>query len=103
MQYPWHRLEPHPEWVEPHWQPSKYMQPYAAGIPGELRIVFMPPMWNAPKLSMLEPNKTYAAKFFNPSDGSIQTIGEAGGNASGEWQVPNPPTFQDWVLVLQAR
>lgn len=100
-QYPWHRLEPHPEWVEPHWLPKNYMQPYAAGIPGELRIVFMPPMWNPPKVLMLEPNKTYKAKFFNPSDGSVQLIEAAAGNPSGEWQVPNPPTFQDWVLVME--
>jgi hypothetical protein len=102
MQYPWNQLEPHPEWVEPHWQQKNYMQPYAAGIPGKLRIVFMPPMWNPPKVLMLEPGKPYKAKFFNPSDGSLKPLEVATANSVGEWQVPNPPTFQDWVLVMES-
>lgn len=102
MRYPWQRLEPHPEWVEPRWSKTSYMQPYAAGIAGELRIVYMPPMWNPPKVKMLEAGKTYNALFFNPSDGSEHKIGVVTCNSEGDWQAPNPPTFQDWVLVLQA-
>ncbi len=102
MQYPWNQLEPHPEWVEPHWQQKNYMQPYAAGIPGKLRIIFMPPMWNPPKVLMLEAGKSYQAKFFNPSDGSVKPLEVATANSAGEWQVPNPPTFQDWVLVMES-
>ncbi|MBN9657242.1 MAG: DUF4038 domain-containing protein [Acidobacteria bacterium] len=102
MQYPWHRLEPHPEWVEPHSAKPNYMRPFAAGIPGELRIVFMPPMWNPPKVRLLESGKAYSALFFNPSDGRVHKLGEVKPSAEGEWPVPNPPTFQDWVLVLQA-
>ncbi len=102
MQYPWHRLEPHQEWVEPRAAKPNYMRPYAAGIPGELRIVFMPPMWNPPKVRLLESGKAYRALFFNPGDGRVHKLGEAKPSAEGEWPVPNPPTFQDWVLVLQA-
>ncbi len=43
MQYPWWRFEPHPEWVEPHWSKENYEQPYAAGIPSEVRVIFIPP------------------------------------------------------------
>ena len=42
MRYPWWRLAPHPESVEPHWTHNKYLLPYAAGIPGELRIIYIP-------------------------------------------------------------
>ena len=40
--FPWWRFEPHPEWVEPHWNKDNYFQPYAAGIPGEVRVMFWP-------------------------------------------------------------
>lgn len=100
--FPWWRMEPHPEWVQPHGEEKNYFQPYAAGIPGELRIVFMPPMWSPPKLKGIEPDRKYRAQFFNPSDGSVRAVGEVSAEASGDWQVPNPPTFQDWVLVLEA-
>jgi hypothetical protein len=100
--YPWWRMEPHPEWVQPHGDEKNYIQPYAAGIPGELRIIFMPPMWNPPKLKAIEPNRKYRASFFNPSDGRMRAIGDVDADSSGEWPVPNPPTFQDWVLVLDA-
>ncbi len=55
MRYPWWRLEPHPEWVEPHWTTANYMQAYCGGIHRELRIVFMPAMWDTPKMLQLEP------------------------------------------------
>jgi hypothetical protein len=101
VRYPWWRLEPHPEWVEPHWTKENYIQPYSAGIPGELRIVFLPPMWEPPKLKRLEPAVQYRAFFFNPVDGREHEIGQVKANASGDWQSPNPPIFQDWILVLE--
>ena len=100
MRYPWWRLEPHPEWIDPHWTPENYIQPYSAGIPGELRIAFLPPVWNAPKMKQLEPGIRYHAFFFSPPNGKEYEIGEATADASGSWQIPVPPIFQDWVIVL---
>jgi len=40
--FEWWRFEPHPEWIEPHWNKENYFQPYAAGIPGEVRSMFWP-------------------------------------------------------------
>jgi hypothetical protein len=101
MRYPWWRLEPHPEWVEPHWSKENYLQPYSAGIPGELRILFLPPMWNPPKLKQLEPEVPYRAFFFNPVSGKEHEIGNVKADASGDWQPPDPPIFQDWILVIE--
>jgi hypothetical protein len=101
MRYPWWRLELHPDWVEPHWNKENYFQPYSAGIPGELRILFLPPMWNPPKLKQLEPGIQYRAFFFNPANGKEHEIGKVKVDASGDWQSPDPPIFQDWVLVLE--
>jgi len=99
--YPWWMLEPHPEWIDPHWTKENLVQPYAAGIAGKLRIAFLPPMWNPPMVKHLEAGVTYQAFFFNPVNGKELAIGSISGNAAGEWQVPIPPAFQDWVLVME--
>ena len=103
VRYPWWRMEPHPEWVEPHWTAENYMQPYGAGIPGELRVIFMPPMWDVPKVKHLEPGLPYHAFYFNPATGKEHDAGKAVADSSGSWQPPVPPVFQDWVLVLDRR
>ena len=83
MRYPWWRIEPHPEWVEPHWTAANYIQPYCAGIPRELRIVFMPPMWDAPKMMQLEPGLSYRAFYFNPATGNGARCGNGAGGCGG--------------------
>ena len=103
MRFPWWRMEPHAEWVEPHWTPRNYTQPYCAGIPRELRVVFIPPVWEPPKLTNLESGVSYHAFHFNPASGKEHEIGNVTANASGEWQIPIPPIFQDWVLVLEKK
>lgn len=99
--YPWHRIEPHPEWTEPHWSPENYELPYAAGIPGQLRIICIPTMWNPPKLRLLEKDITYRATLFDPSTGEGHDLGMAGGGSSGEFVLSHFPVQRDWVLVLQ--
>lgn len=103
MRYAWWRFEPHPEWVEPHWSKENYVLPYAAGIPGEVRVVFVPPMWDAPKLKNLESGATYQAFFFNPATGKHYDAGKVTPDAAGTWQSPLLPTFADWVIVLEKR
>ncbi len=101
--YPWWRLAPHPEWVDPHWTSENYIQPYCAGIAGELRVVFIPPVWDPPNLKKLEAGVPYHAFFFNPASGKEHEIGRVTPDANGEWQCPIPPIFQDWVLVLDKK
>lgn len=125
--YPWWRFEPHPEWVRPHWsnressfgfsvfppvtrvwvepQPTKgdYALPYAAGIPGEVRVVFIPPTPLQPTLENLEVDVKYRAYYFNPVTGKEREIGAVDANASASWQAPNLPTLADWVLVLEKK
>jgi hypothetical protein len=55
MRYPWPRFEPHPEWVESRANKQNYMLPYAAGIPGQVRFIFCPPVWDPPVIQQLEP------------------------------------------------
>jgi hypothetical protein len=101
--YEWWRLEPHPEWVEPHWTTENYQLPYCAGIPGELRIVFVPPMWASPKITYLEPDVSYQASFFDPRTGTRTPIGEVRADAQRAWQAPITPTFEQWVIILEKK
>jgi hypothetical protein len=103
MRYEWWRFEPHPEWVEPHWSKDDYQQPYAAGIPGEIRVIFIPPAWNPPKVVSLEPTVAYRAFFFDPASGKQHDVGDVRADSTGSWAVPITPTFADWILVLKKK
>lgn len=102
--YPWAQFEPHPEWVEPHQAAGNRMLPYAAGIPGQVRVIYIPAeaSWVAWRGAMaikgLEEGATYRAFYFDPTNGAEHPLGEATGGA--DYIVPKPPVFQDWVLVL---
>ena len=88
-EYPWWRFEPHPEWVEPHstalsephaewydnhqkWKEhnGRWDLPYAAGIPGEVRFIYIPGnnsyQLTAPVVRQLEPDVNYRAFLFDP-------------------------------------
>jgi hypothetical protein len=51
-------------------------------------------------LKQLEPSVAYHAIFFNPATGKEQEIGRVTPDSSGSWDIPMPPIFQDWVVVL---
>jgi len=99
--YPWWRLEPHPEWTDPRWSKDNYELPYAAGIPGELRIVFVPVIFTHFKIRDLEPGVRYKAAFFDPRTAEDHPIGEVAGDTQGQWEAPLLPTFEQWVLVME--
>jgi hypothetical protein len=118
-------MEPHPEWVAersgertelseslkeqgledllPH--PNPILQPYAAGIPGELRMFYLPPRfyeWSGPLVAKMENGIEYHARYLDPITGAEHEIGTAVGDENGCWQAPEVPIMQDWVLALSA-
>ena len=99
MKYEWWRFEPHAEWVEPHWTQQNYTQAYAAGIPGQVRILFFPD-WTSPIVKGLEKGVSYRAFFFNPATGREHPITVVNSD-DGNWRPSPPPIFQDWVLVME--
>jgi hypothetical protein len=101
--YRWWQFEPHLEWVEPHWDKGDYFKPYAAGIPKEVRIIYIPKPWLTLKIREIEKEITYYAFYFNPRDGKKFDIGIISPNENGEWQPLKPPIIQDWVLVIEAK
>lgn len=107
--YPWWRLEPHPEWVDPAWSEKNYFGAYAAGIPGELRVIYFPGAWFSPgKVLGIEPQVAYQATLISPVTGEDVPLGAVQPDAAGVYILPldkgmGPvmPIFGDWVLVLE--
>ncbi len=101
----WWRMRPHPEWVEPHAGGDDWNQPFAAGIPGELRVIYIPyPLvsWGNPvRVLGLEAGVAYRAFFFNPITGERKEVGAVNADEAGTWRVPAPSSGQDMVLVIE--
>lgn len=103
--YPWHRFEPHPEWAA--WKVAKsdaqneFMVPYAAGVPGSIRIIYMPRPVSV-TIHKLETNKRYTASYFDPVSGKRTEISQVHPDDRGEWSLSPPKVLNDWVLLLEA-
>ncbi len=113
-QLPWWLLEPHQEWVEPHATREDPALPWCAGIPGALRVIYLPgPGWAARttrqlKVVSLEAGSKYEARWLNPRTGESRAV-EGPAPAAPEWSPPPVtrfaavPSREDWVLVLEDR
>jgi hypothetical protein len=100
--YRWWKMEPHSEWIEPHANAQDYTLPYAAGVPGDFRIFFIPRTRSVPfKVKSLEANVAYRGFYFNPASGERTDVGAVQPDASGDWVMPAPPIFQDYVFVIE--
>jgi hypothetical protein len=101
--YEWWRFEPHPEWVEPHWTEDDYSLPFAAGIPGEVRMIFLPFFTPNAVVKQMESGVPYHGFLFNPVDGGEHDLGILEPDAAGEWHMPFTymPVYLDWVLVIE--
>ncbi len=101
--YQWWRFEPHLEWIFPVAKDEDCFQPYAAGIPGEIRLFYFPQfVKESYTVRKLEPNIKYHAYYLDPITGKEFPVGDVESTPEGEWAVPSAPIFQDWVLVLEA-
>lgn len=102
--FPFWQLEPHPEWVrdKPLGADGDYRPPYAAGIPGRLRICYYENTW-APGVTIkaLETGVRYRAFWFDPASGDEHPIGEVSADANSEWTTPKLPGIYDHLLVMK--
>jgi hypothetical protein len=105
---PWQSMRPHPEWIEPAADDTKWFAPYAAGIPGRLRIVYYPLfalypwLWSRNIIKGIEPGVCYRARLVDPRNGTETDLGEAAADRDGTWRVPCPPVSHDWLLIMEA-
>jgi hypothetical protein len=96
--YAWHEFEPHPEWVE-----STGYGPYATGISGKVRIIYVPEAKDVRAMN-LEPGAEYRSFAFDPTSGKTAELGQAVGDNAGAW-IGNADHRingdEDWVLVME--
>ena len=102
--YEWWRFEPHPEWIEPHWTTEEYILPYAGGIPGEVRVIFIPlcpwPETVKPKtVKGIEPDASYRAFLFDPTNADEVDLGDVNPDANSDWLMLGayPEVIHRWL------
>ncbi len=106
---PWSGFATHPEWVTTplRWGAEQYrpaLRGYAAGIPGECRVVYVPLRWyhwECPIIHQLEPGMRYRAAYIDPVTFCRFDQGIISGGADGTWQGGVTPYLHDWLLVLE--
>jgi hypothetical protein len=103
--YEWWRFEPHPEWTDPSGSPEKIGAPFAAGIPGIVRVIYFysptQPWSSTTQVCRLEDGLQYQAYFWDPRTGQEYPLGEVKASSDGNWLIPIQPEMKDWVLVLE--
>lgn len=104
QRFEWWRFEPHQDWVSPAGSPERIHLPFAAGIPGQVRIIYIyGPTFTPNSLTVqkLEPGSAYHAFWWDPRTGAEHPLGIVQPDDSGAWTIPMQPELTDWVLVLQ--
>ena len=99
-QYRWWDFTPHQEWVT---SEDTTTGPYAAGIPGEVRLIYARQGNVRPGITVreLEPGSEYTAVFVDPSTGERHGLGRAQPGDDLTWTSPAPPDDADWILILE--
>ena len=103
--YPWWDFELHPEWLEKHSTPENPLAPFAAGVPGKVRVIFLPYLnnfgWGETKVQSIEPDIGYRAFYYDPLTGEEHDQGTVKADTDGTWTSGKVHIFQDWVLVME--
>jgi len=102
--FEWWRFEPHQEWVSPAGSPEHIQWPFAAGIPGQVRVIYLyGPNFPGyqPSVQNLERGVAYRATYWDPRTGAEYALGVISPDAAGAWPIPMQPELSDWVLVLE--
>ena len=99
----WWEWEPHPEWVGAQQGETDTYARRAAGVPGKLRVIYIPHCWDPPTVPALEDGVAYEAYYFDPCTGADVPLGPVTPDDESCWKPPFPPEVHDWLLVLEAR
>jgi hypothetical protein len=111
-QYSWQNFQPHPEWAQFAGEPSPDVEgrpeandvygPQSAGIPGGVRIIYVPQR-RPVVVRNLGARAAYAPACFDPVSGAETRLAPMQADDTGVWTCA-PPIGQDhdWVLILEA-
>ncbi len=101
--FPWWQCESHPEWVDLAPEADNAYTTIATGIPGKLRIIYVPMLWNSPTIQAIEPGLKYEAYYFDPCTGEDVPIGPVEPDNEGNWTPDGPEEVHDWLIVMEAK
>ena len=80
--------------------PGEFFGPQATGIPGQVRIIYVPDP-QAVRVQKLPPNATLEASYFDPIVGIRSSAVRILADEKGVWTgAPPPGCNHDWVLIL---
>lgn len=104
--YPWWSFEAHPEWIDGAATNEHPIAPYAAGVPGQVRIYYFPrPIFpwgsNPTMLRQLEQGAVYRTFWVNPKNLVETPLPDITANQDGLAPLPIPTVMQDWLLVME--
>lgn len=107
MQFEWHRFRPSPErvaWIDPKTKREGGLEAdaYAMEIPGSVLIVYAADAETI-QIEQLDPDRTYAATYFNPVSGKMREAAEVTFDEHGAWTCDSPEYDHDWVLILRTK
>lgn len=83
--------------------PGEFDGPHAAGIPGKVRIIWVPR--GEPILVRdLGVRASWIATYFDPTNGERKEMGKVRADTAGLWRCNPPPgPDHDWVMILEAK
>jgi hypothetical protein len=110
--YSWQNFQPHPEWAAFADTPSSNLEappnnddlfgPQSAGIPGVVRIIYVPQPQPVVVRNLVG-RAAYAPAYFDPVSGAKAPLPPVEADDAGSWTCPAPPgQDHDWVLILEA-
>ena len=99
----WWELQCRPDWVGESRPANDPYRTVAVGIPGQLRILYMPFCWDPTPVRAIEAGVSYTATYVDPCTGEETSLGDVDPSPEGEWSPPFPPECHDWLLVMVAR
>lgn len=103
-QFEWWRFTYRPDWVESPCSLEALDGHFAAGIPGEVRVIYKPNFggnfWGETEIRGIESGMTYRALRFNPLTDATADLGVVQPDANGCWRAPRVDAFGDWLYAL---
>ncbi len=84
-------------------QGDDVLGPQAAGIPGVVRVIYVPRA-DPVEVRHLGPHSPYDARYFDPVSGMTTGLGEIRSDSDGVWNCPPPAGLDhDWVVILELK
>lgn len=126
--YDWWDFQSHPEWVSVRGEKDDINVPFSTGIPSKVRIIYYDTLKfvkekkrykimnifykylekllginTSLKIVNIESDINYHAYFWNPRNAERYNIGSVHADRKNEWEIPNSPTLDDWILILEVK